>query len=323
MFKRITIALAIAAALTVTPLAQAASDQSCGKIQFANVNWTGVSIKTATAAWILEELGYETETTAGSVSIVLQSVANGDSDAFLGLWLPSQRGMVRKHMSEGNIDIVTRNLDEAKYTVAVSEDAWNNGVTHFRDLAENADRFDSTIFGIEAGNEGNGFIMDMINDDVYGMGGFTLQPSSEAGMLTAVKNRHQSDEWAAWLAWAPHPMTLNFDMKFLDGGEDYFGPNQGGASVYTLAREGFAWQCPNVGQFLENFQVTVDEQSRMAGYVLNDDMGNAAAGRKLASENPELLDRWLGRGGTYQTGPVKSADGSTNGIDIVREALGM
>lgn len=323
MLKRSIAALTIAGTLAMAPTAYAASDNTCDTLRFAKVNWTGVSIKTATAAWILEELGYKPDVTAGSVSIVLQSVANNDSDTFLGLWLPSQRGMVRKHMEAGNIDIVTKNLEGAKYTVAVSKDAWENGVKHFRDLAENAEKFDNRIFGIEAGNEGNGFIRDMISDNVYGMGGMELQPSSEAGMLTAVQNRHRRGEWAAWLGWAPHPMNINIEMKFLNGGEDYFGPNQGGANVYTLAHKGFAWKCPNIGQFLENFTLAVEEQSRMAGYVLNDDMDNEEAGQRMIRENPALLERWVGQGGTYQTGPIKTADGSRNAREVIRNALGL
>jgi len=55
----------------------------------------------------------------------------------------------------------------------------------------------------------------MTADDVYGMGVFELQPSSEAGMLTEVQRRHSRDKWAAWLAWQPHPMNLNIELKYL------------------------------------------------------------------------------------------------------------
>jgi len=163
----------------------------------------------------------------------------------------------------------------------------------------------------------------MIEDDAYGMGELSLQPSSEAGMLTEVQRRIDRGKWAAWLAWAPHPMNINIDLEFLNGGEDYWGPNQGGATVYTQAREGYAWSCPNVGQFLENYEYTVEEQSAMAGYVINDEMDYAEAGRKLIKENPELLERWFAQGGTYQTGPVKTKDGKSNARDVVSKALGL
>ena len=39
--------------------------------------------------------------------------AQTERDAFLGLWLPTQRSMVKERMTEGNIDIVTKNLEGA------------------------------------------------------------------------------------------------------------------------------------------------------------------------------------------------------------------
>lgn len=322
MKRMLTSVLAILA-LTAGTVASAAEDASCDTVRFGQVNWTGVSAKTETAVWMLQQMGYKTDLITASVPIMFQSLAEGDRDAFLGLWLPTQRSMIQDRMKEGRIDIVTKNLEGAKYTVGVNKAAWDAGVRHFRDLKDHIDKFDGEILGIEAGNDGNLIIKQMIEDNAYGMGEFELKPSSEAGMLTEVQRRIRRDKWAAWLAWAPHPMNLNIDLKFLNGGEDYWGPNQGGATVYTLAREGYAWQCPNVGQFLENYTFTVEEQSRMAGYVINEDMDYAEAGRRLIKENPELLDRWFGDGGTYQTGPIKTRDGSGNAKDVVAKALGI
>ncbi|MBS1269980.1 MAG: Glycine betaine/carnitine transport binding protein GbuC [Gammaproteobacteria bacterium] len=323
MIKRNLTTLAAVAALAFGSTVFAAEAGSCNKVRFGQVNWTGVSGKTETAAWMLEQMGYETDIITASVPIMFSSLAGNERDAFLGLWLPTQRSMVTKHMTEGKIDIVTKNLENAKYTVGVSREAWENGVKHFSDLAEHADKFDNTILGIEAGNDGNEIIKQMIADDAYGMSGFELKPSSEAGMLIEVQRRHRKDQWAAWLAWQPHPMNLNIDLSYLNGGEDYWGPNQGGATVYTMTRAGYAWQCPNVGQFLENYAFTVDEQSQLAGSVINDEMDYAEAGRALIEEKPELLERWFSAGGTFQTGPVKTADGSGNALDVVKNALGL
>jgi len=33
------------------------------------------------------------------------------------------------------------------------------------------------------------------------------------------------------MGWAPHPMNVKFDMAYLDGGDDFFGPDQGGATI--------------------------------------------------------------------------------------------
>ena len=311
------------ALIVLLAASSATAANSCGTVRFGQVSWTGVSAKTGTAAWLLEQIGYDTDVVTASLPIMFQSLANNDRDVFAGFWVPTSRTMASKYLQKGEIDIVTKNLKGAKYTVGVTQAAWDAGVRHFSDLAQHADRFDGRILGIESGNDGNQIIQQMIDDDAYGMGAFTLQPSSEAGMLTEVQRRVDRGKWAAWLAWAPHPMNVNIDLQFLNGGAEYWGPNQGGANVYTLARKGYAWQCPNIGQFLENYEYTVEEQSRLATYVVNDDMDYAEAGKKLIREHPELLDRWFGQGGTYQTGAVTTADGAGSARAAVEKALGL
>jgi len=319
--NKMTATATTATLLAALSIAPAMAADECGEVHFGQVNWTGVSAKTETAAWLLEQAGYETQVSTASLPIMFQGLAREDFDAFTGFWVPTSRSMAREYMKAGDIDIVTKNLAGAKYTVAVTRAAHDGGVRHFSDLAEHIDRFDGRILGIEAGNDGNDIIDQMIGDNAYGMGEFELQPSSEAGMLTEVQRRVDRDQWAAWLAWAPHPMNLNIDLEFLEGGADYWGPNQGGASVYTLARTGYAWHCPNVGQFLENYTYSVEEQSQLAGFVINDRMDYAEAGRALLRERPELLERWFGQGGTYQTGAVTTADGEGSALEAIQAAL--
>lgn len=294
------------------------------EIRLVQVNWTGVTAKTETAAYLLDKIGYKTDVITASVPIMFQSLAQGQRDVAMGLWLPTQREMIRKHMRTGDIDLITTNLSGAKYTVAVTKEAYESGVQHFADLDEHKDKFDGTIYGIEAGNDGNKVILDMIEDDAYGLGDWELMPSSEAGMLTQVKREvRRGNPWIAWLGWAPHPMNLNIDMKFLHGGEDYWGPNQGAATVHTICSTGYAWQNPNIGQFFENFTFTVDEQAQMGEYVINQNMDYVEAGIKLIKEKPELLERWFDHGGTYKTDVVKTADGKRDALEAAKEAMGL
>jgi len=61
----------------------------------------------------------------------------------------------------------------------------------------------------------------------------------------------------------------------------------------------------------------------MAGYVINEDMDYAEAGRKLIKEHPELLERWFGQGGTFQTGGITNAEGEGKAKQMVMDALGI
>ena len=53
-------------------------------------------------------------------------------------------------------------------------------------------------------------------------------------------------------------MNTNFEMAYLSDADDYFGPNLGGATVYTNTRTGFVESCPNVGELLSNMTFTLE-----------------------------------------------------------------
>jgi glycine betaine/proline transport system substrate-binding protein len=42
-------------------------------------------------------------------------------------------------------------------------------------------------------------------------------------------------------------MNANFDLTYLEGGDDWFGPNLGGATVYTNTSAGFVGGLPERG----------------------------------------------------------------------------
>ncbi|WP_272483275.1 glycine betaine ABC transporter substrate-binding protein, partial [Azospirillum humicireducens] len=72
--------------------------------------------------------------------------------------------------------------------------------------------------------------------DAFGLKDFKLVESSEAGMLAEVKRATRSEGWVVFLGWEPHPMNKSFELTYLEGGDDWFGPNLGGATVATNVR---------------------------------------------------------------------------------------
>ncbi|MNV15867.1 hypothetical protein D3C71_1066070 [compost metagenome] len=52
-------------------------------------------------------------------------------------------------------------------------------------------------------------------------------------------------------------MNTRNKMKYLSGGDDYFGPNFGQATVYTNVRKGYLKECSNVGKLLQNMEFSL------------------------------------------------------------------
>jgi glycine betaine/proline transport system substrate-binding protein len=266
---------------------------NCESVTFSDVGWTDITATTAATTVVLEALGYETETKVLSVPVTYTSLAAGDIDVFLGNWMPTMEGDIAPYREAGTVDTVRANLEGAKYTLATNAAGAALGITSFGAIAEHGEALDSTIYGIEPGNDGNRLILDMIEADAFGLKGFEVKESSEQGMLAQVARADRREEPIVFLGWEPHPMNANHDMTYLTGGDDWFGPDLGGATVYTNTRAGYVGECPNVGTFLQNLEFTLAMENEIMGAILNDGADPEDAATAWLKANPGVLDGWL------------------------------
>jgi glycine betaine/proline transport system substrate-binding protein len=310
---KMSLCLLVAATLSTSVLAQAAEPASCKNVRFADVGWTDITVTTALTSKILNVLGYTTKTNLISVPVTYKSLENKDIDVFLGNWMPTMEADIKPYRDNGSVETVRANLEGAKYTLAVSEAAYNAGLKSFADIARFSKQLDAKIYGIEPGNDGNRLIQGMIDSNQFDLGAFKLVESSEAGMLSQVVRAQRRNEWVVFLGWEPHPMNSRVKMKYLEGGDDVFGPNLGGATIYTNVRKGYVQECPNVGKLLSNLVFTLEMENDLMGAVLNDKKKPDVAATTWLKANPQALDAWLDG--------VTSFDGSKPAIDVVKAAL--
>ncbi|GAA4225596.1 glycine betaine/proline transport system substrate-binding protein [Sagittula marina] len=287
MFKQ---TLCAVAALSVTATGALAQ---CDTVTLSDVGWTDITATTAATSVVLEALGYETDVKVLSVPVTYTSLASGDVDVFLGNWMPTMEADIAKYRDEGSVDSVRVNLEGAKYTLAVNKAAADLGIASFSDIATNADALESKIYAIEPGNDGNRLIQSMIDENAFDLQGFEMVESSEQGMLSQVARADRRDEPVVFLGWEPHPMNANFDMSYLTGGDDYFGPNLGGATVHTNTSAGYVEECPNVGALLNNLEFTLAMENEIMAKILDDGEDPQDAATEWLSSNTDVLDGWL------------------------------
>ncbi len=302
--------------LSVVALCAAAGTAmaDCDKITFSDVGWTDITATTAVTTTILNALGYETETLILSVPVTYSSMAEGDVDVFLGNWMPTMEADIAPYREAGTVETVRVNLTGAKYTLATNAAGNALGIDSFDDLAANAEALDGEIYGIEPGNDGNRLILDMIAADAFGMSAFEIVESSEQGMLAQVERKTGRDEPIVFLAWEPHPMNANFELIYLDGGDEWFGPNYGGAEVATNTRAGFVTECPNPGKLLQNLEFTLAMENEIIGAILNDGADPMDAAKAWLAANPDVIGPWLDGVTTKDGGDAAAAvDAAING----------
>lgn len=278
---------------TLAILAAAPALADCEVINFSDVGWTDITATTAATTVVLDALGYETDIKVLSVPVTYTSMANKDIDVFLGNWMPTMEADIAPYREAGTVDTVRANLEGAKYTLAVNKAAADLGITSFDTIAAQADALEGKIYGIEPGNDGNRLIQSMIDDGAFGLNDFEVVESSEQGMLAQVARADRRGEPVVFLGWEPHPMNANFDLTYLEGGDDWFGPNLGGATVYTNTAAGFAEECPNVGKLLGNLEFTLAMENEIMGAILDDGQDPDEAATAWLTANPDALGSWL------------------------------
>ena len=123
------------------------------------------------------------------------------------------------------------------------------GLKTYADIAKFKDQLDGKLYGIEPGSGANGTISKMISDNTFGLTGFKLVESSEQAMLAETSHRIKEGKPVVFFGWQPHPMNVDLPMVYLSKGNDVFGPNDGGATVVTLTRAGYAKGMPQCRTF--------------------------------------------------------------------------
>ena len=304
---------AIAAALSLPcAAAQAADPPSCHTVKLGDVGWSDNAAINGLASVVLKSLGYSAKPILLSLPITFESLKTRDLDVFLDDWQPTMAENIAPYLKNKTVEVVGVDLSGAKYTLAVPQYVADAGVHSFADIAAHKKEFDGKIYGIEPGNDGNRLIQSIIDKDAFGLGRFTMVESSEQGMLAQVQRAVDRKQWIVFLGWEPHPMNKNFKLDYLTGGDDYFGPNLGGATIYAVTRADYAATCPNTDRLVHNMHFTLAMEDAIMDDILNAKAEPDAAAAKYLKANPGVIDAWLSG--------VTTADGKP-GAEAVKSSL--
>ncbi|WP_421916616.1 choline ABC transporter substrate-binding protein [Mesorhizobium sp.] len=291
------------AALLSTSAAYAGDAASCKTVRLSDVGWTDIQATTGLASVLLTALGYEPKVIQLSVPVTMASLKNKDLDVFLGNWMPSMTNDIKDYTADGSVETISTNLTGAGYGIVVPTYVADAGVKTLTDLGKFKDKFNGKIYGIEAGNDGNRIILDMIKNPADKLDGFELVESSEAGMLTQAEQSMKNNEWIAFLGWTPHPVMGAMKITYLDGmGDSGFGA----ATVFTNVRKGYTTECPNAGKLIANLKFNLAMEGEMMDAILKGGDAQTVATAWL-KKNPDAIAPWLAGVTTFDGGDAAAA----------------
>ena len=109
-------------------------------------------------------------------------------------------------------------------------------------------------------------------------------------------------------------MNTKYKIKYLEGGDDVFGANFGGAEIFTNLRAGYGSECPNLGAFFNKLKFELDTENKVMGSILFDSMEADKAAEKWLKEEPKAWAPWLDG--------VTTVDGQP-ALPAVKKSLGL
>lgn len=262
-----------------------ANEESKGTITFGMSNWTSTKAPTAIVKQILEEAGYKVEETKAEQPIIFLGLKNKEIDFFMDAWLPyTEEKLWAKY--ENDLQKVATSYENVPLGWVVPSFVEENTI---EEIKGNADKFGGRVVGLSAGSGMTDTSKQMMED--FDLKGFEYQSANEAAMFAEAKRAIINEEPIIFLGWRPHSMFTQFDLKFLEGQEDYFKKD----NVYVISYKGIEDAHPEAYKILSKWSIEVSDLEEMM--YENEENGTSfeELATKWIEENREKVDEMLGK----------------------------
>lgn len=279
--------LGLAAALVAgSALPTMAQDTKPVKIGWAA--WSDAEFVTKLAAKLIkDELGQEVELVQSDVAPLYQGVSRGDLDAMMMAWLP-----VTHADYYGKVEDRVENLgsvyEGAKLGWVVPAYIPESEISSIEDLKkpEVQKKLAGTVQGIDPGAGLTRLSEKALKD--YGLDGYKLQISSEAGMLTTVDRANRGEKWFVATSWSPHWTFGKYKLRYLEDPKKSLGEAE---NIDVLARKDFKTDNPKVAGFLSRMKLPIADLE--AAMFNAQETSYDAAVEKYIQDHPDQIKAWL------------------------------
>lgn len=245
---------------------------------------------TYVAKLLLEDLGYDVDVEQTDVGVEYTGLAEGDTDALVGAWLPTTHKEYWDEY-EDKLEKINTVTEDVKLSLTVP--TYMEDIDSIEDLADNkndiGEKMDWEITGISPG-AGE---MQIMEDDVmpgYGLDDdWNLKESSGGAMAADLGSAIDQEEPIVVTLWEPHWTYNEYDLKKLDDPKEEFGEPD---DVMAVAKKEFKDDSPAAYELLSQFEMTQEDTQDIMLDIQNDEDEEDAA-QNFIDDNPDLEDEWL------------------------------
>ena len=250
--------------------------------------WADAEFVTKLAARIIEDR-FETEVDLVQTDIAPQytGVAQGDLDFMLMSWQPvTHEDYIERYGPRlVSIGII---YDRARLGWVVPDYMYEAGITSIEDLNDSdvRDRLGGEITGIDPGAGLTRLSHDTIEQ--YGLDGYELLESSDAGMTAALRRAIRRDNWIVVTGWSPHWKFGAHELRYLDDPKGVLG---GPERIHIIARQNFYGEHEEIASFLARMYLPIEQLQEYM--FIAEDSSYEDAVKQYISDNGSRVEYWV------------------------------
>jgi glycine betaine/proline transport system substrate-binding protein len=281
--------ITLAAAL-VSGAAMPSFAQDAKPVKIGWAAWSDAEFVTKLAAKLIEDkMGREVDLVQTDVAPLYQGVSRGDLDVMMMAWLPQTHADYFAKVKD-KVDTLGSVYEGAKLGWVVPTYIPESEIASIEDLKkpEVQKKLKNTVQGIDPGAGLTRLSQDALK--TYGLDGYKLQISSEAGMLTTVNRAERSKDWFVATSWSPHWMFGKYDLRYIADPKKALGEAE---HVDVLARKGFKQENAEVAGFLSRMKLPIADLEKAMFTAQETSYDEAVAA--YIKDHPDQIKAWVGK----------------------------
>lgn len=231
---------------------------------------------------IATEQGYQVEVVKGDVGFMFMSLAQGDTDIWPGVWLPSIHETYQKKYSD-KFELGSAIFNDAPIGWVVPKYV---DVDSVADLKGNEELVNSKLIGFEPGSG-----MMLVSKDI--IEGYELDievvSGTGASMMAEADYAIKHEEPILFLGWRPHTMMRKYDVKILDDPKGYWKYD----GEYWGIRKGLNEDAPDMYNYCKNFKMSIEDTEAFLYAYQEEDKEIETLAKDWIEKNRSKIDTWL------------------------------
>lgn len=281
--KYLLVGLTIVLTLFFSNCTETQKKENDKEVTIAMVNWIECIANAHLCKVVLEDKGYNVNLINADVAPIFAAVAKGDADVFMEVWEPITHSAYMDNFGN-QLEKVGVIYTEGILALVVPDYVTIKSIDELNSAKE---KFNGDIIGIDPGAGIMGITAKVI--DEYNLD-YQLIPSSEAGMLAALKRAYDRKEWIVVTGWKPHSKFTRHNLKVLEDPKGVLGEAE---TISIIAQKGWSERRPELATFFSNIKLNDELWGSLMLAIESNPGKEDDAARGWYNNHKELVDRWF------------------------------